>query len=120
MTSLAPAEADWVRSKLVNTTEAAKRPKGCTMSTLDGWLRVICASSNLGGWVLTDGFGKAGADYFRSSQFVGQLNQLELPLKAGHSYKALVTEDLMGRASFEVSWPSGEPRPTRIALTTKR
>ena len=45
---------------------------------------------------------------------------VDLPLKAGHDYRAMVTDDFEHRATLHVEWPEGAPRPQRLDLTTKR
>ncbi|MEZ4447161.1 MAG: hypothetical protein R3B72_49235 [Polyangiaceae bacterium] len=116
-----PAEADWVRAEPVNTAPAAERPKGCTMKTVGGWLRVSCAGQGtLVDMLVLKGFGKAGKDYFRRTVLAGKSVELDLPLKAGHDYRAMVTDDFEHRATLHVEWPEGAPRPQRLALTTKR
>lgn len=108
-----PTVDEWKNAAEVNTVGANSAPSGCSMHIVREWLKVNC-SGKIEGVSDMEGFGKKGFDYFDWVQ-APSVADFVVRLRRGNSLKLRINRE-KDRASLFANWPSGQPKPSIIAL----
>jgi hypothetical protein len=132
--SAPPTVAEWAAAPEVNTQGANSRPEGCYMKVCREWLKVHCDGAQYYDWNTLldippggghlDGtnyqtrFGVLGTDWFYEFKQHVSYDTI-IRLRRGKDLKLEVLREPSaggGSALLFMSWPSGKPKPSIIAL----